>query len=177
MRGIPAIAAGGLWVVLLYAERHTLWAHEEPTANVLIPLLGVCIIAALYDLYVYGKQRWRVADVVSLVLAGTPAAFMIVAFAFKVADARVSPWMRNADWGLVTLSPATMLTGLTLLRRDILPRWNWVPILIGFVALPLNEIIKATTGSRELGLLAAMTLGMAWVSLGYALRFNATAPS
>jgi hypothetical protein len=151
---------------VLYAKRQKLWAHEPLGADLLIALLGVAVLAALYDLRAAGRRRWNAADVGCLALAAAPAIFLIVSCVLDGANAPVAGWLRNADWGLLGLSPATMLVGLTLVRHRLLPWGNGLPVLIGFAALPLDEVLKASTGARWLGLASAMTLGVAWIFLG-----------
>lgn len=170
MAGVPAISAGILWVLLLYTERESLYAHRTPDSNFLILLTGACVMAGLFDLYSSGKSRWAVTDKAYLTVAALPPVFMIAAYLLNLMDAGVPAFLRNPVWGMVTLFPGTMLAGLVLIRHGVLPRWNWMPVLLGFVALPLDETIKASTGRRELGLAAAMTLGVAWIVLGFATR-------
>ena len=170
LAGVPAIAAGFFWVVLLYIERERLYAHRPMGSNFLIVLTGTCVMAGLYDLYGSGKSRWAISDKAYLAVAALPPTFMIAAYTLNLVDASVPAFLRNPNWGGVLLFPGTMLAGVVLVRHGILPRWNWTPVLLGFVALPLDETIKASTGWRELGLAAAMTLGAAWIVLGLATR-------
>ena len=67
----------------------------------------------------------------------------------------------------VTFALGTLLTGITLLRGGVLPRWAGLLLLIGGPLLAFSPPLPHLVGT-----VGGVLLGASYIWLGYALRFN-----
>ena len=166
--GLAAMVGGALWIAKLYIDRDKLYRHRPPEADALLLVMALFLVAGLTGLYAHRAGHWGVMGKACFVLGLLPLAQMIAVVIARVISARLPGPLQNPDLGMLLLFPGTMCVGLAMVRIKALPKWNAVPVLMGFL-LPLDEFVKLASGVEQAGFAVAMGFGVGWALLGYAL--------
>lgn len=167
-RGLPAFAAGVLWVVFLYTHPRGIYLQHTSAASPLLPVMGLAILLAVADLRARAQRGREFLDEAFLLLAALPGLFLIVVYLLHFPDLALPTFLATADWAILTTFPGIMLCGSVLARRRLLPRWNWLPALVG-LSLPAGLLVFQL-GYPTLALGLAMTSGAGWLVVAAACR-------
>ena len=167
-RGLPAFAAGILWIVFLYTHPRSIYLQHTIAASPLLPAMGTAMLLAVGDLRARARRGREFLDEAFLFLAALPGMALITVYLLHFPGLALPAFLATADWPILMTFPGIMLCGSVLARRRLLPSWNWLPALVG-LSLPAGLFVFQL-GHPSLALGVAMTPAAGWLVVAAACR-------
>jgi hypothetical protein len=174
--GFAAILGGAMFLLMIaFAETNL----ENTTIWSFIPILPILLTLGAAGLYTFSGAN--VAVRATAVLTGIGTIAMALGFALMSWLDTEEGWMLMVI-GILMMTLGLLLFGLANWRARVLPRWNWLPLVIGVITMAmllpglLGVPLGGTDSELDFNLWSGAT-GAGWVLLGLLLLIDRRAPS
>jgi hypothetical protein len=169
--GLAAVLGGALFLLIVGFGETNL---ENTAIWPFIPLLPVLLTLGVAGLFAFSGSNGAVRAMLIVIGLGTVS--MTIGFALMVWLNIEEGWMLMVI-GILIMTLGLLLFGLVNWRARVLPRWNWLPLIIGAVTtvLLLPGILGQPIGGMDSDFgfyLWLGTIGVGWVLLGLLLLLD-----
>jgi hypothetical protein len=172
--GLAAVLGGTLFLLMIFLGDANL---EDTFIWLLTPLPALLLTLGVAGLSTFSSENGGIRII--LLVNGIATVLTAVGFALMA-------WLNVEDgWmvmilGVLLISLGLLVFGLANWQAKVLPRWNWLPLVVGTLATAILIIGSMLPSSQdsELGFyLWFGTIGAGWVLLGLIILLDGRHPS